>query len=419
MRYERRKNSDGSTYYSFQYYENGKRVRLTREEIRTRFGKDITTEDDAKHCLKLLDAQIESTKLKVQRRLAWEKEFYNFSKLLEQYEIAQKKVAPNSFQNNVFYLKHYVLYYFLSVKRLNNLESWADYFEDFKTFLETAKTINTGKTMAWNSKNHAIKALNTFFKHLEKQNLISKAVKCEPFGEHLMNTRSIDDVVKPDEMEKVYNVLKESGHDTEALFFRFLYFSGMRFNEALAVSLGDLFQGEIENEFLRKKLKAYELNYFGYVVADSQFGGMDGEKVIRLPFKGRKKIEEKFNRVIPVIDKVLWNSLVEVGEELHSKLGNKSPRNQLLFLGLDDTTASRRLEQAFLKAKLRYRSWHCLRHSRATLLIGETSDTMLARVWLGHNSPRTIEKYNHIYQAVTREAKAKETTGKKFGLKKV
>jgi hypothetical protein len=96
MRYERRKNQDGSVYFSFQYYENGKRVRLTREQIRQRFGKDILTETDAKDCLKLFETEFELKKFKILKRITWEREFYEFSKLLEQYADAQKKKAPNS-----------------------------------------------------------------------------------------------------------------------------------------------------------------------------------------------------------------------------------------------------------------------------------------------------------------------------------
>ena len=110
MKYELRSNKNGSAYYSFVWYDSKakKTIRLTREEIRNRFGKDITSIDDAELCLTLLQAQYESEKTRIQRRLNWEKEFYEFSKLLDQYSADQKKAAPNSWQNNVFYLKHYV-----------------------------------------------------------------------------------------------------------------------------------------------------------------------------------------------------------------------------------------------------------------------------------------------------------------------
>lgn len=419
MRYELRKNQDGSEYFSFQYYENGKRIRLSKEEIRTRFGKDVTTEEEAKDCLKLLETQFELKKFKILKRVTWEKEFYSFAKLLDQYTEVQQKKAPNSWQNSVFYLKHYVLHYFLSELRLNNIELWQEHFEDFRNWLEHKATqTKNDKPLAWQSRNHCIKALNTFLKHLENKNVIDRAKKCPTFEEHLMNSRTIDDVVKPEEMEKVYQTLVEDGHSLEATLFRYLYFSGMRFNEALAVSLGDLFQGEIENEFMRKKLEAYKIDYHGYIVSDGQLDRVVDGKIVRAPFKGQKTISEKHNRIVPVIDKELWNALVEIGAKKHDE--GKNPRDSALFEGIDDTTATRRLQEAFEKLNFSWRPWHCLRHSRATYLIGETGDMILARTWLGHTSPKTIERYNHLFQAITRAAKSKEATGgKKFGLKKV
>ena len=90
MRYERRSKKDGSDpYYSF---VTADRQRLTREEIRRRFGKDITTEEEAKGCLQLLEAKLEQNRIRIQNRLTWEKEYYNFSSLLEEYLTHQKIV---------------------------------------------------------------------------------------------------------------------------------------------------------------------------------------------------------------------------------------------------------------------------------------------------------------------------------------
>ena len=136
MRYEKRQNKNGTYYYSF---VTANRKRLTRQEIRNRFGKDILTEAEAIDALKLLGAEDELKRMRIQKRLEWQKEFYNFKALLDQYAEVQKKNAPNSWQNNVHYLRHYVLHYFLQVARLNNIELWSDHFEQFKTWLEKAR----------------------------------------------------------------------------------------------------------------------------------------------------------------------------------------------------------------------------------------------------------------------------------------
>ncbi len=280
------------------------------------------------------------------------------------------------------------------------------------------RVIRSSNIISYSSKNHAIKSLNTFLAHLYSKKIIHRLTKCESFGSHLVNKRTIDDVVHPDEMELIYKSLMERGHKKEAIFFRYLFFSGMRFSEGLAISMVDLYQGELpSNQLLAKRIKIHNMLYYGYIVSDSQVD----EKWNRRPFKGKKEISENYARTIPITDKRLWNDLVDLAEEQHKKWNGSSTdkKSCFLFRGIDDTTSSRRLEEAFTSCELPYRSWHCLRHSRATWLIGETGDEVLTRAWLGHSSSRTLEKYNHMYQAIVREAKSKEYIGREFKLKKV
>lgn len=423
MRYERRQNSGGSHYYRFTYYDHKlkKVTHMTKQEIRRRFGRDIVDEDDAKECVKLLSAKFETEKIRIKRRLDWQEKFYSFAKLADLYEEKQKKRAPNSWQNNCFYLRHYVLYYFLQKEKINLIDLWVDHFEKFRTWLESAPQLRSKAVIAYASKNHAIKSLNTFLDHLEAERVINFSQRCPTFPEYLLNSRTVDDVVMPEEMEQVYSELLSGGRRTDAIFYRFLFFSGMRFNEARAVSVADLFQGVIASEFLENKLRAYGIEYYGYIVLEGQFDRVDQVgRVTRVPFKGRRKIEEKHNRVLPIIDKVLWNGLVDLAGEVHETMSrHQSAKDCLLFRTVDDTTSAGHLKKAYASRKLKWRPWHCLRHSRATFLIGQTSDTMLARIWLGHSSPRTIEKYNHLYQAITRAAKVNATVGEKLNLKKV
>lgn len=421
MKYEKRTNKNGTYYYSFVFYDGAanKRTRLTRDEIKTRFGKDITTEDEAKECLKLLEAQYDSQRVRALKRLDWEAEYYNFKGIMDLYEKSQKKRAPNSWKNSVFYMKHYTLPFFLTKKKLNNIELWSDYFDEFKDWLENgAVKLKKGKAISYSSKNHAIKTLNTFMSLCHKQKLISVEPKCEAFPDHLIGKRTIDDVILAEEMDAIYNRLKQNGHEIEAIFFRYLFFSGMRFSEGLAISLADLFQGELpENQLLAKKIKIHNIKYHGYIVSDSQV-----ENGVRYPFKGKKEISEKFARTIPIIDADLWNDLVGLAAMQYEKwqVNQTVPKRDLfLFQGIDDTTATNRLKDAFEGLKIRYRCWHCLRHSRATLLIGETGDEPLARAWLGHSSVKVFERYNHLYQSLVREAKSKDTVGTEFKLKKV
>jgi hypothetical protein len=139
MFYEKRISKSGQQRYSFVWYDTKlkKRVRLSQQEITNRFGKEIKSEDEAKECIRLLEAHFHLETYHIKKRLAWENEFYNFNSLLDQYLLIQKKKAPNSWKNNEFYLKHYVLPYFLSIKKLNNIELWSSYFDEYKDWLES------------------------------------------------------------------------------------------------------------------------------------------------------------------------------------------------------------------------------------------------------------------------------------------
>lgn len=123
-----------------------------------------------------------------------------------------------------------------------------------------------------------------------------------------------------------------------------------------------------------------------------------------------------------IADQILWKEIVGLFNDQVDAFDKKKwgldAKDYALFDGLDKTSATRRLMAAYQGCHLRYRSWHCCRHSCATKLIGETGDFNLARLWLGHSSPSTIERYVHIHQAIVRMAK--QSAGKeKLTFKKI
>ena len=118
--------------------------------------------------------------------------------------------------------------------------------------------------------------------------------------------------------------------------------------------------------------------------------------------------------VIP--DQLLWQELAKLFniqvDAFNRLTWGRDPKDYAIFDGLEKTTAARRLALAYEKCGLRYRSWHCCRHSCATNIIGQTGDYSLARAWLGHNSPSAIERYVHIHQAIIRMSKQGRTDQK-------
>lgn len=430
MKRQLRKNKNGFQYYSFIYFdeEEKKNVRIPRSEIQKRFGRDITTAEDAEMAMKVLNAKYESLIEKIEKRLEWEQEFYNFSGLLKTYKKKQMKAAPNSYKNNLHYLKHYVLHYFLNLKKCNNLELWSGLYDDFRDWLEYEARLlkKSDCKLSYGAKNHCIKALNTFMRQVYNDRKTSNLILCQKFPSHMLGERSVDDVVSSKEMESVYKQLVKANHLEEALFFRMLYFTGMRTNEGRGISIADLFTGEVQDEGFHNTLAAHSFQYKGYIVLMSQpqsksqaLRGKMG-KIVRKPLKGRKKISEKFARIVILPDEKLWKGLSELYnqkiDDFERGLWGNNPSDYALFENIKSTSTTR-LKKAFEKANLRYRSWHCLRHSCATNVVGKTGDYQLARRWLGHTSMQVIERYVHTHQALVR--KTTQTKKNEKGFRKI
>ena len=109
----------------------------------------------------------------------------------------------------------------------------------------------------------------------------------------------------------------------------------------------------------------------------------------------KKAINEKNTRVIPIVSEELWMILrrrakdaFQSWKRVNLKSSNKS--DYLLFEGITSSTATTRLKEAFEKVNLKYRSWHCCRHSRGTFLHGKTGDKELTMQWLGIVQKRFI-----------------------------
>src|SRR5690606_16156551 len=129
----------------------------------------------------------------------------------------------------------------------------------------------------------------------------------------------------------------------------------------------------------------------------------------RKPLKGKPKISEKYNRVVPILSKELFNSLVTLykiqQEKFSRQVYGSDPKNYVLFEDLTHTEAVLALRVAYGKSKYTPKSYHCCRHTRCTELVGQTRDFVLAKSWLGHARQETTLKYTHVYQQAARVAR--------------
>ena len=411
MYIQKRKNKEG-IYYSFSYLDkDGRRIRLKRAEH-----PHFTNREEAEAWAKSQDAYRASMKAKIEQRLAWKKKYYQFDELLGKYLKYQKKQAPNSWRNSRIYLEHYVFHFFLEIKKANNVNTWHILFNEFCDWLEDeAKTTRTEEQISYSTANHVIRTLNTFLTFLTKYNLMNHEnnVTCRAFPETKLSYKGFEDVIQEDEFNKVHFRLKLI-NETAADFFHVLYHTGMRFNELFSLQISALFSGELDGA-LHDEMELHKIEYFGYVVLDSQCESQsrvraeDGT-LKRKPLKGRRNIHPRNNRTIPIMDKTSWNILARryKGQKklLDKREFGSDAVNYILFNDLKYNEAVRCLRQAYQELHLEAKSYHSCRHSFATFLVGRTRSYFLARTVLGHRSD-AFDRYNHIYEQIALKAKAK------------
>ena len=409
---EKRQTKDGY-YYSFTYLDEktGKRIRMPKGSY-----PHFTDLKEAEAWAKSQVAFRESMKAKIAQRLAWKSKYYDFENLINRYADHQKKSAPNSWQNNVTYLKYYTILFFLEKKKASNVNDWQFLMQEYRDWLEDeALTMKSRKKLSYSTKNHAIGALNTFISFLKTYGLINpECVKvCETFPKSKLNEKEYDDVVEEPEFRKVYGDLIKIDAAT-ADFYYVLYHTGMRFNELFSLPITGLYPGIVSGP-VHDELVAHSISYFGYIVLESQ--GEDKRRhrendgsIKRKPLKGRLKIHEKNNRIVPIMDKDCWNILVRrfrgQEAEFERKTFGTSKENYMFFEDVEPSKAKRSLDTVYRTLKIEQKPFHNLRHSFATLLVGRTRSYFLARTVLGHKST-IFEKYIHIFEKISRKAKQK------------
>ena len=202
--------------------------------------------------------------------------------------------------------------------------------------------------------------------------------------------------------------------------------TGLRLSEGLGLSLSDFFPGSPDKKTIAGALERHGLKCFGYISLESQVKNsikprnLDGI-VPRKPLKGRRRIEAKAGRIIPILNKETFNILAKRFNEQTDLLANakhgNDKSNYLLFDGMDKNRFSRLLVDAYAGTRFTHKSPHCARHTFATNFAGLThADTGLCRLVLGHKDEDTTLGYVHLFEQINRQARAKELVKMKIDL---
>lgn len=417
MYWEKRKNIKGVNYYSFAYFDSRlkRSIRLKKSEIPS----GIDTDKKAEEYCRIKEAEHESAKIKILRKLEWKKKFYDFNELFELYKKEMQKRAPNTWGNSCYFLEQYVFPYFLGEKQSNNINNWSLFYQDFIDWLiEVRPAKGNGKTISYSTKNHVITALNNFMVIMKLKNKIERVDKCQKFQAHLIQLRDIDDVYTEDEIIEISARLNDNNSGLSELF-HVLLCTGLRISECLALSVEDFYVGEPEHETLKNSLKRHGLQTFGYLVIESQLNQKgkirdNNGVVFRKPLKGRRRIKTGEGRIVPIFDRDIFNILAKRYnaelERLSANVYGTDSKNYLLFDGFTRNTLNSALANIYLKLTHKYKKkcQHCCRHTFSTKFVGMTcGDFFLAKAILGHKDVDTTMRYVHIFEAINRKVKSR------------
>lgn len=388
-------------------------------------------------------AEDDAVRYRAKLRVEWKKKYKDFTKLLTTFEDYQKERAPNSYENDVYYLESYAFHYFLDHKEANNHLAWSAHYGDFRKWLKTVKPLKWNREkLSLNTQNKVIKALNVFLEMVGREN-DEPIRKCPQYKRSEMVQVSALDILEPDEIKKLQGALLDIRKDSHDLF-TVLANTGMRENEAIGLCMSFITEGHFTGkklDKLHKQIMMYDGlgDYHGYICLESQptlqsirvpptkkykdrFGQTwEVGSVPRKPLKLRAKIAPEHFRFIPVFDKQAWNILAErwnAQQELfEKKTHGRDKKDYLLFDGLTASMFYTDVQKAFEKTKLRFRSPHKLRHTFLTWFYGNTDENrFLARKVAGHNEERSVQIYSHINEQIGLEQTRKEQSKRKMKL---
>ena len=124
------------------------------------------------------------------------------------------------------WLKNYVIPFYLEKKAGFHL--WPEYYDEFRETLLSARSDKTGRKLTYSSRNHIIKYLNLFLSFVkEKKKLIGSFDKCKYFPKSLLNSRGVESIISPEEIENLRMQLENPSLE----FLYVLIHTGLRLNE--------------------------------------------------------------------------------------------------------------------------------------------------------------------------------------------
>lgn len=392
--------------------QNGKKVRVPKEKIPAY----VKTFEDAENYCKSVAAERDAARIRAERRVEWQNRHFNFSVLMDEYAVDRKKKAPNSWANDIYYTKAYVVPFFLNEAKQPSPLLWSDHYYEFREWLATVEPVNNKGgakvNISVSTQNHCIKALNNFLNFMMEVKRMDAVTLCKLHPRSAVNRKTIENVISKEWQERIHKELFQID-PLCADFFRLLNATGMRISEALGLSKADLFDELPKDDAFCVAMKKHGISSSGFIVLESQISDpvkmrSDDRTVRRKPLKHRKKICREEGRTIPILSDQVWDMLVTRWEIQHlnyeQRVYGASEKDYLIFEGLNKNRYSASLKKACLAAKARVYTPHDSRHTFSTELVGRVGcDYGVAQMVLGHKDQRETQSYTHLFEQIQLE----------------
>jgi integrase len=387
--------------YSFVYYDKAlrKNVRLRKDQTPL-----ITTEAEAIQFCREWQSKHDAQRTRIENIAKNVSKYHDFNQLFEIFKKDRLQEAPNTVECDTTYLRLYVFDFFLTRRKLNNPSLWPNYFEEFRDhLLEVDKVRNQDSQhlkLAYSTKNACIRVLNAFLSVLYRRNKVLELKKCRYFPKNKLNARNESSVISEPQQKIIIEKLNKFDPLAADMFFVALH-TGLRMNELLGLSIADVFEGFVKDEFLTNALKSVELKPVGFLQIDSQPKGRRiGSQVPRKPLKGKKTIGAENIRTIPILETSVFNVLIRRFNEQQALFQKgtwgPNPKDYLLFDGLNKNNFSNALRKAQKGLDMNFTA-HCARHTYSTMLAMKTGGNFaLCRMILGHTSLDITLRYVHL-----------------------
>jgi len=309
-------------------------------------------------------------------------------------------------------LRNYGIPFFADNMRRSDPNKWADFGEEFRTWLQDEALTLKKKRLSVATCNRVVSSMNKFLLWMKRKKIITHR-NYRPFetvDQRGLRKRGVHDLVSDADYELVRNhMLTNDGQ-----LYADLWFTQRRMGFRVMELLGIPFCWLSDDcpDFIKQAFESKGCKVYGSIYLESQ-PKFDHIKLVnglieRVPLKGRPSIGVDFSRTVPVLCPNLWDMLVERYERQRGLFESASlgplavKESYLLFEGAQKRKYLQFIREAYKKEGREASGSHVLRHTVSTDWTALKIDSRTLELVLGHKE-KSHAIYVHIVGQVNAE----------------